>query len=138
MAYENNIEIYIDGVNRTPSAVLPLKFGNFLDERLDECRLSLRRIKKDLFSPLTPVEIEITNELKFDEVVSATAEKFYYVVADDDATEAQTGSDLFNHELYLIEVTKIAECYIVDTLTFTNTLGKTYTDNADDAQPDWE
>lgn len=35
MAYKNSIAVYIDGKNRTANCVIPLKFGNFLDERLD-------------------------------------------------------------------------------------------------------
>ncbi len=63
MAIKNTFTVYIDGINRTSRAVMPLKYGDFLDERLDECHLGLRAIKKENFTPLTPVEINIENEL---------------------------------------------------------------------------
>lgn len=131
MAIENNVAIWIDGINRTPNLVLPLKYGNFLDERLDECNVSLRLIDEEDFSPLTPVEITITNKQIFGSRVTETVEEtLYYIVANDDATEVILGEGIYNHELYCIEVTKIAECVVVDTLTFTNDLGRVYTDNA--------
>ncbi|MDE7329971.1 MAG: hypothetical protein K2N30_02585, partial [Clostridia bacterium] len=54
----------------------------------------------------------------------------YYIVADDSAEEMLIRKGFYNHDLYLIEVTKIAECYVVDTLTFTNDAGRSYTENA--------
>ena len=63
---------------------------------------------------------------------------FYYVIANDNATEFTPGSGLYNHELYLIEVTKIAECIVVDALTYTNDIGRNYTGITTLAQPDWE
>ncbi|MDE6505524.1 MAG: hypothetical protein K2L42_06630 [Clostridia bacterium] len=62
----------------------------------------------------------------------------YYVVANDVATETQIGSGLYNHDLTLIEVTKVAECYVVDTTTITNDLGRSYTENSTYAAPQWE
>lgn len=143
MAIKNSVYVYIDGINRTPSAVLPLKTGNFLDERLDECRLSLRVIKKKNFAPLTPVEIIINNEFYLGtresrRTIKKRTQTKHFIVANDNATETQIGSGLYNHELYLIEVTKIAECVVVDTLTFTNDLGRSYTANATVLTPEWE
>lgn len=59
----------------------------------------------------------------------------YYVVANDTANEimglkvkrgANAGASVYNHQLYLIEITKIAEGFIGDTITFTNALGNDY------------
>lgn len=139
MAIENSVAIWIDGINRTPNLVLPFKYGNFLDERLDECNVSLRVIDEEDFAPLTPVEITITNKQVIGNRVTETVEEtLYYVVANDDATEVILGAGQYNHELYCIEVTKIAECVVVDTLTFTNDLGRVYTDNPAYATPQWE
>ena len=108
MAIKNSVYVYIDGINRTPSAVLPLKTGNFLDERLDECRLSLRAIKKKNFAPLTPVEIIINNEFYLGtresrRTIKKRTQTKHFIVANDNATETQIGSGLYNHELYLID-----------------------------------
>lgn len=140
MAIKNTVGVYIDGILRSSHTVMPLKWGDFLDERLDECQLSLRAIKKQIFAPLTPVEIEINNELYFKRNQTEMLRKKtkYYVVANDVATETQIGSGLYNHDLTLLEVTKVAECYVVDTTTITNDLGRSYTENAAYADPQWE
>lgn len=48
------------------------------------------------------------------------------IIANDTAIEMPVGSGRYTHELYLIEYTKIAEGFIGDNLTFTNSLGSTY------------
>jgi len=139
MATKNSINIYIDGVSYTPYLVLPVKFGNFLDDRLDECNISLRGLKKEDFSPLMPVELQIDNSFYFRNSVEQQQTQIkYFLVANDTATEMQIGTNKYNHELYLVEVTKIAECFVVDTITFTNNLGRTYTQDAANAEPVWE
>ena len=140
MAIKNTAKVYIDGILRSSHTVMPLKWGDFLDERLDECHLSLRAVKKEIFAPLTPVEIEINNELYFkrNQTEKLRKQTKYYVVANDVATETQIGSGLYNHDLSLIEVTKVAECYVVDTTTITNDLGRSYTENQTQVLPDVE
>lgn len=138
MAIQNRISVYIDGKNRTANVVLPIKFGNFLDERLDECQLSLRGVKIEHFSQLTPVEIHISSVVYWginNKRIHTTQEKVYQlVVANDNGTEMQIGKGSYNHDLYLIEITKIAECSVVDTITFTNDLGKNYAKNAEEVE----
>lgn len=141
MAFKNSYAVYINGINRTHNAIMPLKWGNFLDERLDECYLSLRRIKVKTFSPLTPVEIVLSNKLWFhqsDTPTETTGEEErtkYFIVANDSAKENPFGSGYYDHDLYLIEVTKVAECVICDTMTITNDLGRDYTSNAKPVEP---
>lgn len=130
MSYSNKVDVYIDGINRTYNFVYPLKCANFLDERLDECILSLRAIKKEIFKPLTPVEIRVRNTLywgvKHKVIEKEKKKTYHFIVANDIATEMQVGTGIYDHELYLIEVTKAAECFVVDTITFTNDLGRNY------------
>lgn len=128
----NSIAVYIDGINRTSNAVMPFKTGNFLDERLDEGILSLRRLRGEALPPLTPVEIIITQTYDDGTVKSETLQ---FLVASDSATENPVGSGYYDHDLSLIEVTKYAECLVVDTLTFTNDLGANYTENARQVVP---
>ncbi|MDE6586129.1 MAG: hypothetical protein K2K80_05575 [Clostridia bacterium] len=138
MAIKNSVAVYIDGVNLTSNTVLPLKIANFLDERLDECQLSLRGVKKEHFAPLTPVEVVVNNELYWGNKSAngKTKEKISrFIIANDSASEMQIGRGLYNHDLYLIEVTKVAECFVVDTITFTNDLGRIYAAESD-AMPD--
>lgn len=138
MAIKNSTAVYIDGKNVSANTVLPLKIGNFLDERLDECQLSLRGVNKEHFTPLTPVEIVVKNKRYWGmkNADGKTTEKTYhFVVANDSASEMQIGKGLYNHDLYLVEVTKAAECFVVDTITFTNDLGRFYAEESN-ASPD--
>lgn len=59
-----------------------------------------------------------------------------FIVANDSANEimglkvkrgVNAGKSVYNHQIYLIEITKIAEGFIGDALTYTNTLGNDYT-----------
>ena len=122
----NYYDVYIDGILYTHYAVMPLKWANILDERLDECYLSLRYIPIEVFKPLTPVKIIIHNKVHFNENVDYKQDKtLYFVVANDNAiVECPVGSGKYHHDLYLLEPTKLAECIIVDSLTFTNDLGR--------------
>lgn len=137
MAVRNSAAVYINGINYTHYVVMPLKWGNFLDEQLDETIITLRRSKKKVFPPLTPVEVRLTNELYWGNVTDKTnTEVKQFVVANDSVTEVPNGKGLFDHELSLIELTKVLECIVVDTCTFTNDLGRNYTKNATTVDPD--
>lgn len=128
MAIENTSAVYVNGINLTPFVVMPLKWGNFLDEQLDEMYLSLRHSPFDNIKPLTPVEIHLKNRLYWGSTTVETKKRVKrFIVANDNAEESPVGSKRYNHDLYLIEVTKIAECVVVDTITFTNDLGRNYT-----------
>lgn len=139
----------------TPFAVFPLKVANLLDEQLDEINLTLKGVSVEYFKPFTEFKIEITNkpdclltpaqktairanqglEVTLTELteLSANASKIEethtitMVVANDRAVEVPVGSERYNHEIYLIEQTKILERFIGDSLTFTNPLGNNYT-----------
>lgn len=60
----------------------------------------------------------------------------YLVANDANCVESPVGSGLYNHDLYIIELTKMTECIVVDTITFTNDLGRNYTANATLVSPD--
>lgn len=134
---KNSAVIYINGINLTAFTVMPLKWGNFLDERLDEMYIALRHCPFENFKPLTPVEIHFSNELYFGSttVDSQTNIKRYLIADDQNATENPVGSGLYDHDLYIIEVTKLLECIAVDTNTITNDLGRNYTNNAPPVTP---
>ncbi len=137
MAIQNSATIYINGRNYTNCAVMPLKWGNFLDEQLDEMYLSLRHCPIRVFKPLSPVEIHLSNRLYFGQntIKNKQIIKRYIVANDSNAEENPVGKNLWNHDLYLIELTKIAECFVIDTLTFTNDLGRNYLINAKPVMP---
>lgn len=127
----NKYEVIIGKINYTHYCVMPLKGANLLDERLDEVYLPLRHIPVEFFQPLTPVKIIIHNKVHFNENVAYSKDKtLYFVVANDNnIVESPVGSGKYNHDIYLVETTKVAECIIVDSLTFTNDLGRNYAKN---------
>lgn len=141
MAIKNTPAVYIGGINYTHNVVMPLKWGNFLDEQLDEMIITLSKVKRKVFSPLTPVEVRLKNVLYWGQPTNPNKiwqETKQFIIANDNATESPVGKGLYDHELYCIELTKILECIIVDTCTFTNDLGRTYTKNQRQVNPDVE
>lgn len=130
MAIKNTPAVYIGGINYTHNVVMPLKWGNFLDEQLDEMIITLSKVKRKVFSPLTPVEVRLKNVLYWGQPTNPNKiwqETKQFIIANDNATESPVGKGLYDHELYCIELTKILECIIVDTCTFTNILRRDYT-----------
>ncbi len=144
--YDNENKEY---VNYTNKAVFPLKFANLLDEQLDECELTLKRVPIAFFNPLTLVRVTIINSpkakylsasdienrsedasvtIEFNNTTKSITETkvLDFVVANDSAVEQPIGSGKYNHQLYLIETTKILEGHIGDSITFTNPLGNDY------------
>lgn len=124
MAIKITSAIYVNGTNFTPYLVQPIKWGNFLDERLDEMYITLVGTKRKAFQPMDKVELCHTLHNKYRN--KTTVKRMYYLVANDKATEEPIGSGHYTHELYCIELTKMLEMYVVDSLTFTNVLARDY------------
>lgn len=118
-----SFQITIDGTDYTSHVPFPIKWEDLLDERLDEARLTLKAVSEKFFSPLTPVTIVVSDS--FNNEITKD-----YVVATSYANESPAGSGLYNVELSLIESTKVLERFLIDTLTFTNDLGRLYTNGA--------
>lgn len=131
MAVKNDIAVYIDGINYTAKLVYPVKLSFLLDDTLDEATIALRHVKREIFEPLLPVEIVVTNTVSWGgNVDKQTTKTYQYLVATDECEENPPGSGLYNHDITLIEVTKVTDCIVVDTLTFTNDIGRVYTNSA--------
>lgn len=148
----NDFFIIINGVNYTDYAIYPLKWGNLLDERLDEAYVTLKFVPKTLqdgvFRPLSLVKLIIYCEpdtyqtglqpetdgveqqlLENNRLRQFTEKRF--LIAKDTVYNNPIGGDFDTHELYIIEETKFLEAFICDTLTFRNALlnrfGEQYT-----------
>ena len=150
-----NISIYDDKfdewIDYTKYTALPFKGADIYDEQLDECELQLERISVKAFTPLSKVKIEIVNTssakfslTQFNKIQARcdnpqnytfihnndgtiTVKRLIYMfVANDNAEEKPIGSDKYSHKIYLIELTKLLEGFIGDTITFTNPLGNNY------------
>ena len=128
---QNRYKITIGGVDYTHCIPLPIKWGAMLDERLDEGSLSIRHTKTALIPPMTDVKISMTDKL-------GNTSEMTFIVSADSAEETPVGSGWYNHELLFIEETKKLERVIVDALTFTNDLGRMYTDGETTAEPIYE
>ena len=129
-------------------AVLPLKWANLLDEQLDEANVTLKKVPQEYFLPLRKVRVTLINSpdalFGGDEEIKSRAENnatitfndrtkkisetltINFVIANDNSIENPVGSGKFDHEIYLIELTKILEGFIGDSITFTNPLGNNY------------
>ena len=152
------VEFYINNEwVRNDRAVFTPKFANLLDEQLDEATITLKGDSKDYYKPFTLVKITITNnpecklsisdeELLWDNRETKVEQAFadnritqtyilHMFVANDKAIETPVGSRRYNHELYIIELTKLIERHICDTLTFTNSFGTNYLAAQTLAQP---
>lgn len=117
----NTFKIFIGGVEYTDNVPFPIKWNELLDEQLDEASLTLFKTDINIFKPLTEVKIEIysNNELKH---------TLDMLVVNDKSIETPAGSYKYNHELYLIELTKWLEGFMCRSQGYVNPIGRIFTD----------
>ena len=114
-----------DGTWKTwRNVVIPVKFGTLLDEQLDYAVVSLARIKRKEFKPMTRATLTVTSNTQYG---GEQTKVIQYLIANDDNFETPIGSGEYNHELTLIELTKFLECFPLESLCFTNPNGNDYT-----------
>lgn len=126
--YQNHfkVEIDINGamVDCTKQVAFPIKWSELLDEQLDESAITLQHAKVDVIYPLTKVKISLWNERD----PERTIELDFIVTADD--SERFYAPDVkeyrYNHELALIEETKLLEGIICRSQGYVNSLGRIY------------
>lgn len=141
-------------------ATNPVKHSELLDEQLDEGFITLKRCPLYSIEPMTEVRIIHTTEsagifsdayyakiLSQSEdngtVMTFSAGKITetrtldYIVANDTVIEVPSGSGRYDHQLYLIELTKILEGFIGDSITFTNPKGRDFFGSAVPAVVKW-
>ena len=104
------MDIYIDiggwgGYEK--NVALPIKWNSLLDERLDECILNINNVTDSIFRIGDEVKIRIYPQIELD-----------FIIASDTSTQVPAGGNRYNHELKLIEPTKILEGIVVETLAF--------------------
>ena len=112
-------QILIKDVWEDLNLVNPVTIGQRLDERLDEAVINIKGSKLEYIQPTTRV-ILITD------VDTEQQKEHYFIVANDKSVELPIGSKKYNHELSLIEATKLLEGIQCQTLTFTNSNGMSY------------
>lgn len=110
------MRITIGGADYTKNLSLPVSLQRTLNDQLDTAMLTLVYMREKLpFKPFTEVSCEV------DGVVTN------YVIAIDNVREI-FGRKRYNHELTLIEETKISERILMEAKTFTQPLVKDYGD----------
>ena len=137
-------------------ATNPAKHSELLDEQLDEAFITLKRCPLYSIEPMTEVRIIHTTESAgifsaayYAKILSQTEDNgatmtfssgkitetrtLGYIVANDTAIEVPSGSGKYDHQLYLIELTKILEGFIGDSITFTNPKGAAFTTSGQNA-----
>ena len=106
--------IFINNVDVTQYGVLPIKTSRKLDEALDGGRIDL--VSTPFATPFEPQSIVTIN---YDDTDS---ERF--VVAVDKVDQSIMDREIYDHQISIIEETKILEGKLVDNLTFTNVLSR--------------
>lgn len=114
-----------------PGAVMPFGAANYLDERIDEAYITLKRSETSFFKPTTEVRIEIEQSPNGGLPWEPTY--LWYVVASDDAQDCPInyGGDkqFYRHELCLVEITKLLEGCEAEASMYTNTSGTAYSES---------
>ena len=100
-------------------------YRKFLDEQLDYAMFTIERVEKEKIPLLSVCSVEVTD----DEGTETVCRN--WLIVGDEAFESPVGSGLYNHDITLIEGTKLAEGIPVESLCFTNPSGRAfYTNNA--------
>lgn len=99
----------------------PIKISELLDEQLDEVCLSVLKTNITSFKPLAKVQIIFYNSL------GQENKTLNFFISSDNSEEYRAGSNLYNHELYLIEQTKWLERFIIPATGFVNPIARNIT-----------
>ena len=118
----NKIKLYINGQDYSNNVPFPFKWQELLDEQLDEGSFSLLQVTEKVFKPLTDVKVIITNES------NKTLKEIDFLVSNDKAEEIPSGSGKYNHEIYVIELTKWLEGFMCRSVGFVNSISRYYAD----------
>ena len=104
------------------TAVFPFTSADLLDERLDEGSITFfDRVKAH--KPLTEVRITFYNNNQPDNDRYGKNTE-YFIIANDNSSEYPVGSEVYKHETYIIERTKLLEGILCPSLTFTTIKNK--------------
>lgn len=128
----NKYTITIDGTDYTKYVPFPLKYLRLLDKQLDEGSLSLIRTTQKIFPAFTPVVITMWNASA--PTLTRTLNMY---VATDESVEMPTGSGKYNHEITLVEQTKLFEGIFPRSHGYVNALVRDYSDYTLPAIPNY-
>lgn len=97
--------------------VYPYTFSNPLDERLDEGYITVINSTVEKFPPMTELKITLDDGI---------TTKTQSMVIANDTPKKNILSGRYNHNIYVVERTKILSGFVCPSLTFTNDLYKKY------------
>ena len=106
------------------NVVLPFKYGKLLDEQLDYAVFSINRTTVQKFPLNTLVSARVLSDANEYTIFEN------WLIVSDESVESPVGSGFYNHEIMIVEPTKLAEGIPVESLCFTNPTGNDYTRNA--------
>lgn len=113
----NKVTVKIGGVDYSKNLALPFVMQDTGTEQLDSAIITLRNMRTDnKFAPFTAVEL--------------CGGKYTYIVADDRVT-AVFGRSLWNHEITLVDETKILERILMEGKSFTQPITQQSTKQQD-------
>lgn len=99
-------KLIIEGVDYSADVSMPLQFQNTIDESLDVAYVELKSISRENpFRPFAEVQMQIAD--------NGSLKDYYFRIESDTVTEI-ISKKIFNHNLLLIEETKILERYFVE------------------------
>ena len=110
---KNGSFVKLDG-----NAVFPFRWGELLDERLDEAYLNTRRSVTESYTPTTVIKAVLSD--------GTNEREEYFALARDGSVRFPNWAQTFKHEMYLIELTKLWEGILCPSMTFTNALKTAY------------
>lgn len=116
----NSYKLYIKQAGEwqeVTTPVFPFSWGELLDERLDEAYVTIYD-NTEQYNRLTEVKVSITT--------GENTKDEYFIIASDTAVETPVGSGTYQHDIYLIERTKLLEGIVCSSLTFTNPTKRVY------------
>lgn len=118
--------------------VRPFTDGQTLDESLDSGKINLSSVTRSKpYAPFTRIRISVYER---EDASGETVDVLQYVVDTDDVQcrrLAPSTKKLYNHSIALVELTKLLERDVCDTMTVTNYLGHDFLTYRLDAQPIW-
>ena len=106
------------------NVVLPFKYGKLLDEQLDYAVFSINRTTVQKFPLNTLVSARVLSDANEYTIFEN------WLIVSNESVESPVGSGFYNHEIMIVEPTKLAEGIPVESLCFTNPTGNDYTRNA--------
>lgn len=113
--------------------VLPFTYGTTLDDSLDSGKIMISQSTREaIIKPFTRVRITISEDGTKKDTIDCL------VANSDRVMRRMSGKKLYDHTLELVELTKLLEREVCDTMTVTNYLGHDFIQGVTEVEPQTE